>query len=70
MTKYNRIVTIFNKETDIPLQSYTAHVEKTDRQIYIDVASWILSNVPPDLVETVDFRIEKVEENTSEWVGQ
>lgn len=67
---YNRIVTIFNKETDIPLYSYTALVETTDRQIYMDVASWILSNVPPELVQTVDFRIDKVKANKSEWVGQ
>jgi hypothetical protein len=67
---YNRIVTIFNKETDLPLHSYTALVETSDRQIYMDVASWILSNVPPDLVQTVDFRVDKVKANTTEWVGQ
>lgn len=73
MFVYNRIVKVFRRESDgdeTPLYSFTPQLDRSERDIYVDVASWLLKNVSPDKMDGVDFRVEKVEVNTEVWTGE
>ena len=71
MFKYNRIINIYTKldGDEIPLYSFTMFVEDDEREVYKETAKWVFNNVSTELIESVAFRVEKVEVETEVWMG-